>query len=120
MTPREALTALLESARSVSGLVAEEAGKAPGKLSLPCVVVGAPALKWEISCGDPSSATFPVTLMVRLDDLAVEKLLSFVSLLQGALEDDTAASIMDAFPVSYNLGPGVDAAGYELTVEYPL
>jgi hypothetical protein len=61
-----------------------------------------------------------VTLLVRLDDLAVERLLSFVALLQGALESDTAASVQDAFPVSYDLGQGVAAAGYELTVEYPL
>ncbi len=118
-TPTEALDAILEAVREVPGLTAEGADKL-GQVSLPVVLCGAPRLEWETSCSDPSGATFPVTLLVRLDGDAIAKLLTFLPLVQAALEDDTDGTISTASPVSYDLGQGVTAAGYELTVEYPL
>ncbi len=118
-TPMEALDAILEAVREVDGLTAEGADKL-GQVALPVVLCGVPRLVWETSCPDPTGATFPVTLLVRLDSLAIETLLAFLPLVQAAIEDDTDGTVGEATPVSYDLGQGVTAAGYELTVEYPL
>lgn len=118
-TPLEALDALLTAANSVAGLKSATGDRA-GSLTLPAVAVGAPALKWETACAEPSEATFPVTLLVPLAPGAIRRLLKYVAALQAALEADTDATITEAVALSYALGEGVTAAGYELTVEYPL
>lgn len=121
MTPEQALDALLAAANGVAGLTAADADRL-GSVALPAVLVGAPTLAWEAFCGDggPTAATFPVTLLVRLEPGAIRRLLRFVADLQGALEDATAASVGEAVPLSYDLGEGVKAAAYELTIEHPL
>jgi hypothetical protein len=116
-SPREALDAVLAACRAVPGLVAEAAGKAP---MLPAVAVGAPELTWGPYSPEPAEAVFPVTLLVRLDGDAVTSLLRFVADLQAALELHAPATVSGAVPLSYDLGGGVEAAAYELTVTYPL
>ncbi len=116
-TPGEALDLVLAAARTVPGLVAELAGKAP---ALPSVAVGAPVLTWDKYDRGPTEAVFPVTLLVRLDGDAVTQLLRFVADLQAALELHCDATIADAVPLAYDLGGGNSAAAYELTVIYPL
>lgn len=118
MTLAEALASLLEAARSVEGLVSAR-GDDPKALTLPAVAVGLPTPSWETYGPDPSTATFPVTLMVRLDTQAIDTLLGYVAILGRALED-TGGRITACTPVSYDLDQGVTAAAYELTVTFPL
>lgn len=118
---QDALAALVAATATVDGL-AGLLGDSPGAIasSLPCCAVGAPTPRWETYCAAPTSATFPLTLLVRLDDLAIETLLSYLEAVQAAVETLTPATILSGLPVSYDLGGGISAAGYELTVEYPL
>lgn len=115
----DALDALLAAVRDVEGLTAASADQV-GQQSLPVVVVGAPALTGETFCAGPSTATFAVTLLVRLDSTAMERLFDLAPLVWAAIEDSTDGIVSGAVPVSYDLGQGVTAAAYELTVEYPL
>lgn len=118
-TPLEALDDVLEAARSVSGLSAADADQL-GTATLPVVLVGAPGLEGTEFCSALSEATFPVTLLVRLEAGAIRRLLGFLQAVVDAIEGETPAVVGSVVALSYDLGNGVTAAAYELTVTYPL
>lgn len=120
MTPLQAIRSLVDVGNSLAGLAGATADRV-GATALPCVLVGAPTYHYgEFSRTEPDSLTFPVTVLVRLEGGAIERLLGFVGNLAAKIEEDTAAVVTDASPTSYDLGNQVTAAAYELTVEYPL
>jgi hypothetical protein len=119
VTPLEALESLLDGLRAVPGL-GVATGDNPRSLVLPAVAVGIPRLEWETFREDPSTATFPVTLLVKLDSRAIVALLGFIEDVANAVGDVGAAVTGEAVPVSYDLEAGVTAAGVELTVVYAL
>jgi hypothetical protein len=117
VTPVEAMEALVAAASRVEGLHGYR-GDQLGQVQLPAVVVGVPTLRWENYDEAPTSARFPVTLLLRLDNLSFEGLLGHLPVLQAAIEGDTPATVAEALPVAHEIAGG--AAGYELTVEFPL
>lgn len=120
-TPQEALADLVTALKTVDDLWAASADRL-GKAKLPCVLVGAPTFRGETYDEPATEAEFPVTLLVRLDDRAIERLLHFYQACSTAIEQETPAVVTGAVPLSYDLGgqPPVSAAAYELTVLYPL
>lgn len=118
-TPLEALDDVLEAVRGVSGLTAADVDEL-GTATLPVVLVGAPGLTASEYSSALSEAVFPVTLLVRLEPGCIRRLLGFLQALVGAIEGETPAVVGQVTALSYDLGQGVTAAAYELTVTYPL
>lgn len=83
----------------------------------PAVAVGPPVLAWE-SYGDACTATFPVYVVVALDERALARLWELVPAVQAALET-TQATAQTATPIVFNSG-GQDLPAYEITTEFPL
>lgn len=116
-TALDNLVAALDTVEGLKGLRGDQVGK----VVLPCAMVGMPTPTWGTYGPGPlpDGATFPVTLLVRLDDQAIESLLRYLEATVLALET-TPAVVTAAVPLSFDLGQGVTAAAVELTVEYPL
>lgn len=83
----------------------------------PAALVGPPRLDWE-GYGPVAAATFPVFVIVPLDDRALQRLWELVPAVQAALET-TDATARTASPIVFNSG-GQDLPAYEITTEYPL
>ena len=84
-------------------------------------VAGLPSVPRFGPLTEPDDYVFvPRVVLDEQSQIGAETLLAFLPLVQAAIEDDTDGTVGEATPVSYDLGQGVTAAGYELTVEYPL
>lgn len=83
----------------------------------PAVAVGPPALAWD-GFGPACSATFPVYVVVALDERALQRLWELVPAVQAALET-TEATARVANPIVFTSG-GQDLPAYEITTEFPL
>lgn len=115
-----AADALKAAINTVDGLRGYR-GDGLGKVQLPAGVVGLPALTMASYCQTPTSGRFPVALLVSLDDRAMGKLMRLISPVIAALEEaggsvDNSAGIE---PFSLDIGEGMTAAGYEITVNFP-
>lgn len=116
-TPKEARASLntaltgLDGIRNYPNLVAN--------VDPPATLVGAPRLVWDSACGEPTSATFLVYLMVPLDDRAVDRLQDLLPLVVDAIESVPDAVVTAATPLASPFG-GADLPAYEITTEVAL
>lgn len=85
----------------------------------PATLVGLPRLAWESGCGEPTSATFLVYLVVPLDDRAVDRLQDMLPVVVDAIESVPDAVVTTATPLVSPFG-GRDLPAYEITVEVSL
>lgn len=113
----DAVDSMIAAANTVTGLRGYY-GDNFASLQLPAVVVGLPSLEWQTQCGG-MVATFPVTLVIAMDDRVMSSLFSYVEAVQAAIETSRKATVTDIIPVSYNLDNG-QAVGFELTVQYDI
>lgn len=118
MSAVSVLDALVQACNNVDGLRGYR-GDASGQWQLPAVVVGIPTLRWEAYCEDPTAGVYPVTIVVPLDDRAMDALLRHVGPVQKAIEAAGLGTIAAANPVAFDIQNGA-AAAYELSVECPL
>jgi hypothetical protein len=107
---------LVAAANTVTGLRGYY-GDRVGQLQLPAAVVGLPTLEFNAECA-ALEASFPVTVVVAMDDRSMTALFALVDALQAAIETTTRATVDAAVPVSYTLDNG-EAVGFQLTVSYP-
>ncbi|PWW50263.1 hypothetical protein [Actinokineospora spheciospongiae] len=113
---QKAAEELAAALRQVPGVrVYTEAGAVPDP---PAVLIGPPRLRWETQAPDlaPTSATFPVWLVVTLDDRALYRLWDLVPAVALALDEHAAATVVEATPDVYH----GDLPAYLLTVEVGL
>lgn len=90
--------------------------------SLPAVVIGAPRLTWEgtgaAAALPPTSAMYPVWVVVDADELAIERLWQLVVEAAGAIDQFTDGGVV------VQADPGVFPSGtaqlpcYDITVEW--
>lgn len=118
MSASSVLDALVKACNGVTGLRGYR-GDASGKWTLPAVVVGIPVLRWEAYCEEPTTGVYPVTIVVPLDDRAMDSLLRHVGPVQRAIESAGIGTITEANPLAFDIQNG-GAAAYELSVECPI
>lgn len=90
----------------------------PG-LSPPVLVVGVPALEWQTVCENPTTARFPVYVVVKRDDRTADRLMELLPLVTAAVDGVPDAVVTRADPGSYPTSDG-DLPAYQITVEYAL
>jgi hypothetical protein len=117
-TIEQAANALRAAAATVEGLrVHPDVG--PG-VDPPAVVVGVPALEWEALCPGPTSAQFPVWVVVPNDLARADtRLYELVPLVAAALDEVPDATVVRADPGTYP-SSGVDLPAYQITVDVAL
>jgi hypothetical protein len=114
MTPQEASDRLVGALKAIDGVRVFALGES---VSPPCAVVGVPRLAWETYSRDVTSASFPVYLIVALDDRAVPRLLELAPKVAAVIEVVTDGSVDAAEPGVYPVG---DLPAYLFTAEFPL
>lgn len=117
MTVKEAAEALEAALKAVDGLRVYRESDA--SVDPPAAVLGAPSLSWEAFCSGPTSATFPVYLIVPASGRAVEQLWDLVPLVADAIEQVPDAAVTEASPGAYLAG-GQQLPSYDITVEVSL
>lgn len=85
----------------------------------PGVVIGPPRLAFEAYCLEPTSATFPLYLVVKFDDRVLERMWSFVPTIAAAVDKVPGAAVTRADPGVFNAN-GQDMPCYEITTEVAL
>lgn len=91
----------------------------PG-VEAPAVVVGVPALTWEGVCDGPTSAQFPVWVVVPNDlERAESRLYELVPLVAAALDGVRDATVIRADPGTYPSSSG-DLPAYQIQVDVAL
>jgi hypothetical protein len=114
----DAVAALAAALAAAEGLAGLRVYTDPSEtVDPPAVVVGPPSLTWE-GYGPAAAATFPVFVVVALDERALQRLWELVPAAQAALEE-TEATARSATPIVFNSG-GQDLPAYEITTDYPL
>ncbi|MGA6164305.1 hypothetical protein [Amycolatopsis magusensis] len=109
----EELTAALST---VDGARVHELGRA---IDPPGLVLGAPRLAWEAySTGLPTSATFPVFLVVGFSERSLTELWDLVPVVAEAIES-TDGAISGANPGMY-VAANTDLPCYTFDVDFPL
>lgn len=89
------------------------------RIDPPALVVAMPTLQWDAMCLQPTSATFPVYLMVPFDERARDKLWDLIDPVSDALDRVPDAVVRSANPVPFNAN-GTDLPSYEFSVEVAL
>lgn len=112
----DATADLAAAAAGVDGVRVRALGEA---VTPPAVVVGPPRLTPLTTCPGPSTASFPVHVVVGLDDRALERLWELVPAVWEAIEENTPAVVIAADPGTYSTGTG-DLPAYQLQVDYPI
>lgn len=113
----EAAARLVAGLKTVEGLRHVELAAAVDR---PSFVVGMPRLSFEAyDPGTATSATFPVFLVVPLDDRAQKRLWDYVEPVAAALEGLSAVTVGTAEPGMYESG-SVPLPSYTFTVEMSL
>ncbi len=108
---------LAEALKAVKGLRMFKLGAAVDRAG---VIVGMPRLSYEsYSPGTVTGATFPVFLIVPLDERAPERLWEFAEPVAEALESVYGATVGTADPGLY-LSGGNELPSYTFTVEMSL
>ncbi|GHG97592.1 hypothetical protein ACFORH_42995 [Amycolatopsis roodepoortensis] len=86
----------------------------------PALVIGMPQLTFEAYCpGQITAVTFPVFLVVALDNRAQAQLWDLVEPVAAAIEDVDGATIASADPTMYQAGTQ-DLPAYTFVVEMSL
>lgn len=114
----DAAAALRTAADAVAGLrVHPDVG--PG-VEAPAVIVGVPALEWEGLCDGPTSARFPVWVVVPNDlARATARLYELVPLVAAAFDEVRDATVVRADPGTYPSSSG-DLPAYQIQVDVAL
>ncbi|MEC3975090.1 hypothetical protein [Amycolatopsis sp. H20-H5] len=110
----DAAATLSAALASVEGVRVYELG---ASVDPPGVVVGVPRLVWGAYSPEITSASFPVYLVVSMDDKSVRQLLTLAPLVAAAIEVATGATVDAADPGIYPVG---DLPAYLFTAEFPL
>lgn len=121
MSVRDAADALAAAVATVDGVrVYMDPGAA---VDPPAVIVGPPALGWEAFAAAPTTARFPLWVVVAASEFALPALWELVPRVAAAAEAMVSASLLDgpaaATPTTYHSG-GVELPAYELTIEVAL
>lgn len=117
MSISDASKALAAAAKSVAGVeVSTDLG---ANLNPPTVMIGVPSLTWNGYRVEPNEATFPVFVIVAMDEYAIEKLWTLVPIVAAALDDTDDATVVSASPAVFQNG-GHDFPAYEISVEIAL
>jgi hypothetical protein len=82
----------------------------------PAAVIGPPRMTWETVSAEPTDLFFPVFLVVRADEYAMDALWDLLPQVSAALDATDFASVSEAIPGTFPVG-GVDLPAYELTVD---
>lgn len=87
----------------------------------PAILVGPPSFTPRGYCADglAADATFPVWVIVALDDKTAERLYTLAPAVAIAIEAESQGTVSDARPATYG-APSGDLPAYELTVTYPI
>lgn len=85
----------------------------------PVVAIGPPSITWEGYSGEPTSATYPVYVVVALDSRSIERLVDLAPKVAAAIAELTEAVVLRAEPNMFN-GGGPALPCYEITVEVSL
>ncbi|MEU0467210.1 hypothetical protein ABZ215_24685 [Amycolatopsis sp. NPDC006131] len=88
-------------------------------LAPPAVLLGAPQLTWGTYGPAPTTATFPVFLIVDLDSRALERLWQLVGPVTAAIDTVPDAVVQSADPGMYPTG-SQNLPSYSLSVEVSL
>jgi hypothetical protein len=88
-------------------------------VAAPGLVVGIPALEWQTTCLDPTTARWPVYLVVQKDDRSASRLFEMLPRVTAALDGVRDAAVVRADPTTYPHDSG-DLPAYLITVEYAL
>lgn len=85
------------------------------EINPPQAIVGPPSMVFEHFCEGPTELSFPVTLVVKVDTLALERLYKMLPLVVAAIDSVSDAVVTVAEPGSW--GPaGEEMPAYTLTV----
>lgn len=85
----------------------------------PAVVLGAPVLRWESACPDPTSAGLLVIVAVPKDERALPRLLELVPRVVAAVDSLAYVSVGRALPGALPVG-GDELPAYEIEMEVNL
>jgi len=85
----------------------------------PALLIGAPQLTWDGYGSAPAAATFPVFVIVGMDDRALERLWEFVAPVAAAVDTVEDAVVQSADPGTFPSG-AQDLPCYSLSVEVSL
>jgi hypothetical protein len=114
---KAAAVALEAAVATVDGLrVFRDPGAA---IDGPVVILGAPALTWEVVCREPTSARWSCFVVVPANERAVELLWELVPAVAGAVEELTEGVVTRADPASFPAGAG-ELPAYLVQVDIPL
>lgn len=90
-----------------------------GNVEPPAVVIGPPTLRWEGTALAPTSARIGVYVVVDSDELHQESLMDLVPQVAAAIDNLTAAVVIEANPGTWKAGT-TDLPSYEITTEVSL
>lgn len=113
---QDAALALESALKTVEGL---RVYRLSDNVDPPAFVVGAPALRWDNFCGDPTEATFAVFLIETGDDRALERLWQHVGPASEAIDTVENAAVISAAPAIFEAG-ATPLPCYVLSVEVSL
>lgn len=113
----DAVTDLVEGLGEVEDLRVETDPAQPP--TPPVAYIGPPALVWEGTCPDPTTAKFVVYVVVGATDRALEVLWDLVPRVAAAIEGVRDAVVIRATPGSWSIG-GADLPAYLIEVDYSL
>ncbi|MBN6037474.1 hypothetical protein [Amycolatopsis sp. 195334CR] len=114
---RAAADELTTALSTVDGVRLHELGEA---IDPPGLVLGAPRLAWQAySTGLPTSATFPVFLVVGFSDRALTELWDLIPVVAEVIENETDGTISGANPGTY-VGSNTELPCYTFDVDFPL
>lgn len=88
-------------------------------VSPPCAVLGPPDLHFEAMCTGPTSARWPVYVVVPVGDRALPTLWELVPAVAAALDTVPDAAVQDASPGVYPSSAG-DLPAYVIQVDVDL
>lgn len=86
-----------------------------GVVDPPAAVLGPPSLLWRGVCAGPTEATFPVYVVTKADEHALERLWDLVPSVAAAVDTVPDAAVTGAEPGSYQSG-AVSLPSYELSI----
>lgn len=115
-TIQQAYDILTEALRDIEGVRFTKLGDT---VKTPGVVLGLPGLTGEGYVPEPTSATFPVFLVVSLGDQTIATLNRLVYPVWQAIEENTDGTISRATPGSYVDGT-TELPCYIFDIDYPL
>lgn len=120
MSVRDAADALAAAVATADVRVYRDPGAA---VDPPAVIVGPPTLGWEAFAAAPTTARFPLWVVVAASEFALPALWELVPRVAAAAEAMVSASLLDgpaaATPTTYHSG-GVELPAYEMTIEVAL